>query len=101
MLAACRLAGLSALILDYGVSGARRQFPNADRPGAVWHVSNRAATRQFSASRRDRWRLRPVKESAPDATERLAGWLLGSRRSGNTTDQQKRLQRSVSADPWS
>ena len=40
MLAACRLAGLSALIPDYGVGDAPSQFPNADRR-AVWHFSKR------------------------------------------------------------
>ena len=38
MLVACRLAGLSALILDYGGGGAGAQFPKSRSRSVVWHV---------------------------------------------------------------
>jgi hypothetical protein len=47
MLAACRLAGLSALILDYGVTGVRAQLPKADRTPPVWRLSRIARRRCF------------------------------------------------------
>jgi hypothetical protein len=57
MFVARRLAGLSALILDYGISGARTQFPNADRSAG----SDRAARRKpVIAQRRSGQRLRPA-----------------------------------------
>ena len=99
MLLACRLAGLSALNLDYGISGARTQFANADRSAG----SDRAARRKPAIAKRavavsgfcqrvfsavpaapagQKERLPAKPRPASRRAQRLAGGRLGSRRLG-------------------
>ncbi len=95
MLAACRLAGLSALILDYGGSGARTQFPNADRPArsvrSAAAVGGLASAVSASPARPAGWRLRP----APHATETVAGGRSALSRPNMTAPDAKAAQRCL------
>ena len=88
MLVVCRLAGLSALksrlcgrtcgraaVGDLKSLRPQRRLPDGRFAAGVTCPAGRLAL--------------PAREPAPDAAETVTGWLLGSRRSGNTIQRQK------------